>query len=427
MVESKWIEKWGRMTEREKVVITGVGAVSPLGLSAKALWEGLKVGRSGVGLITCFDTGDLPVKIAAEVKEFDPRDYMGFKQARRMGRPGQFAIVAAKEALAMADMVVNGGYDPRAGVVLATMGGFFNTADQAIRLREQGPRRLDPLFITRNGPHMSACQVGTFFGFQGPNSTLNSACASGNDAIGVALMHLRQGNADVMLAGGTEAVISPLGIALLGQLGALSRRNDEPSRASRPFDGERDGFVLGEGAAMLVLETERHALRRGAPIFARMGGAGWSFDAYNDTAPSPEGQALAISSALRDADLSPQNVDYINAHGTSTRLNDKAETEAIKSVFGERAYQIPISSTKSMTGHLACAAGALEAVACVFTLCEGVLPPTINYEFPDPDCDLDYVPNEAREHQVEVCLSNSFGMGGQNACLSFQRWEGRAF
>jgi len=411
------------MAAQRRVVITGVGAVSPLGLTAAALWEELKAGRSGVGPITCFDADGLPVRIAAEVKGFDPRDHMDFKLARRTGRPGQLAIAAAQEALAMAELEVHG-HAPRAGVVVATTGGFFNTADQGIRLREQGPRRLDPLFITRNGVHMPACQVGAFFGFQGPNSTVNSACASGSDAIGLALMHLRQGNADVMLAGGAEALICPLSIAIMGHLGALSQRNDEPDRASRPFDRERDGFVLGEGAAMLVLETEEHALRRRAPILAQVAGAGWSFDAYNDTAPSPEGQALAISSALRDAGLSPQEVDYINAHGTSTQLNDRTETEAIKRVFGERAYRIPISSTKSMTGHLACAAGALEAVACVFVLQEGIIPPTINYEFPDPDCDLDYVPNEARGQRVEVCLSNSFGLGGQNACLILRRWQG---
>lgn len=410
------------MAEWERIVVTGVGAVSPLGLTAEALWEGLKAGHSGVGPITSFDAEDLPVKIAAEVKGFDPRNYMGHKLARRVGRPGQFAIAAAGEALTMADLKVSTEHAPRMGVVLATTGGFFNTADQAIRLREQGPRKLDPLFITRNGPHMPACQVGSFFGLQGPNSTLNSACASGSDALGVALMHLRQGHADVMLAGGTESLIVPLSIALMGHLGALSRRNDEPARASRPFDRERDGFVLGEGAAVLVLEAERHALRRGAPILAEVVGAGWSFDAYDDTAPSVEGQALAIRSGLRDAGLSPQEVDYINAHGTSTPLNDKAETEAIKQAFGERAYQIPVSSTKSMTGHLACAAGALEAVTCVFVLREGILPPTINYEFPDPDCDLDYVPNEPREQEVDVCLSNSFGLGGQNACLVLRRW-----
>jgi 3-oxoacyl-[acyl-carrier-protein] synthase II len=410
------------MAGGERIVVTGVGAVSPLGLTAEALWEGVKAGRSGIGAITSFDAGDLPVKIAAEVKGFDPRDYMDHRLTRRAGRPGQFAVAAAGEALATADMQIQGDPNPRAGVVLATTGGFFNTADQAIRLRERGPRRLDPLFIARHGPHMTACQVGRAFGFQGPNSTLNSACASGSDAIGVALMHLRQGNADVMLAGGTESIIAPLGIALMDRLGALSRRNDEPTRASRPFDSKRDGFVLGEGAGVLVMETEQHARQRGAPILAQVAGAGWSFDAFDDTAPSAEGQARAISSALHDAGLSPGEVDYVNAHGTSTQLNDKAETEAIKRVLGERAYQIPISSTKSMTGHLACAAGALEALICVLILREGVIPPTVNYEFPDPDCDLDYVPNEARRQQVDACLSNSFGLGGQNACLVLRRW-----
>jgi len=407
---------------RERIVVTGLGAITPLGLNVEEFWDGLREGRSGVGHITLFDAHDFPVRIAAEVKGFDPRDYMDRKLARRLGRFGQFAIAAAAEAVRSARL--NVAAEPeRVGVIVATSGGFFDASEQALRLRESGPGRVDPFFMTRSVAHMPACQVGRFLGAKGPNSTLNSACASGSDALGRALMHLRLGHADVMLAGGAEAIITPLGIALVARLGALSRRNDEPTRASRPFDRERDGFVVGEGAAFLVLETEEHALSRDAPILAELAGAGWSFDAYDDTAPDAAGESLAIKAALRDAGVSIEEVDYINAHGTGTLLNDKTETEAIKRVFGERAYRIPISSTKSMTGHLACAAGALEAVVCVLTIQHQLIHPTINYEYPDPECDLDYVPNVARPASVDVCLSNSFGLGGQNACLVFRRFE----
>jgi len=405
----------------KRIVVTGLGAITPLGLSVEELWDGLREGRSGVGHITLFDAHDFPVQIAAEVKGFDPRDYMDRKLARRTGRAGQFAIAAAAEAVRSAQLNVPDESE-RVGVIVATSGGFFDAGEQAIRLRERGPRGIDPLFMTKSSAHMLACQVGRFLGAKGPNSTLNSACASGSDALGRALMHLRLGHADVMLAGGSEALITPLGIALIARLGALSKRNHEPTRASRPFDRERDGFVVGEGAAFLVLETEEHALSRDAPILAELAGAGWSFDAYDDTAPDAAGEALAIKAALRDAGVGVEEVDYINAHGTSTPLNDKTETEAIKRVFGERAYRIPISSTKSMTGHLACAAGALEALVCVLTIQHQLIHPTINYEHPDPECDLDYVPNVARPASMDVCLSDSFGMGGQNACLVFKRW-----
>jgi len=409
------------MAER-RIVVTGMGAITPLGLNVPELWDGLKRGRSGVGYITLFDAHDFPVRIAAEVKGFDPRDYMDRKLARRTGRAGQFAIAATMEAVRSARLDI--AREPeRVGVILATSGGFFDAGEQAIRLQERGPRGIDPFFLTRSSAHMPACQVGRILGAKGPNSTLNSACASGSDALGRALMHLRLGHADVMLVGGSEALITPLGMALTARLGALSKRNHEPTRASRPFDRERDGFVMGEGAAFFVLETEEHALSRDAPVLAELAGAGWSFDAYDDTAPDAAGEVLAMEAALRDAAVTVEEVDYINAHGTSTPLNDKTETEAIKRVFGERAYRIPISSTKSMTGHLACAAGALEAVACVLTLRDQIIHPTINYEHPDPDCDLDYVPNVARPASVDVCLSNSFGMGGQNACLVFRRWE----
>jgi 3-oxoacyl-[acyl-carrier-protein] synthase II len=268
---------------------------------------------------------------------------------------------------------------------------------------------------------MAPVQVGHILGVRGPNSSINSACASGNDALGMALNFLRLGHADVMLAGGTDSIIAPIPIALMGLLGALSKETD-PTKASRPFDLNRSGFVAGEGAGILVLETYEHAKKRDAPILAELAGAGWSFDAYDVTAPDPEGEALAMKAALKDAGVSPQEVDYINAHGTATKLNDVSETEAIKTVFGERAYHIPISSNKSMIGHLSAAAGAVESVAAVLTINKGIIPPTINYETPDPDCDLDYVPNRAREAQVNVCLSNSFGLGGQNCCLVFKRF-----
>ncbi len=404
-----------------RVVVTGLGAITPLGLSAEEYWQGLINGRSGVGPITLFDASGYPVSVAAEVKDFDPEKYMSLKRVDRTSRCIQLAIAATKMAIESARLDMAQEKPERVGVIIATSGMMSIIADEGEVLRKRGPMRIDPLCITKTAPSMVTAQVGLEIGAKGPNTSLNSACASGSDALGTAFNHLRLGYVDVIIAGGAEAGVNPISIASTARVGALSKEPD-PGRASRPFDLNRDGFVFGEGAGILVLETLDHAQKRNAPILAELAGAGWSFDAYSETAPDAETQAIAMRVALQDAHVTPEDIDYINAHGTSTRLNDVAETRAIKMVFGDRAYKIPVSSNKSMIGHLACAAGAAEAVAAVMTVREGIIPPTINYETPDPECDLDYVPNQARRQTVNVCLSNSFGMGGQNCCLIFRRF-----
>jgi len=406
---------------KDRVVITGMGAITPLGLSVDEYWEGLINGRSGFGPITLFDASAYPVSVAAEVKNFDPEKYMPLKRVDRTSRCVQFAIAASKMALESAGLDMSREKAEKVGVIIATSGMMSLIADESVVLRERGPMRIDPLIITKVAPSMVSAQVALEVGAKGPNSSLNSACASGSDAIGTALNHLRLGHADVIIAGGAEAGVNPISVSSTARVGALSREQN-PSRASRPFDLNRDGFVSSEGAGLLVFETLDHARKRNAPIMAELAGAGWSFDAYNETAPDAETQTIAVRMALDDAGVKLEEIDYINAHGTSTRLNDVAETRAIKMVFGDRAYQIPISSNKSMIGHLACAAGAVEAIAAVMTVREGIIPPTIHYETPDPECDLDYVPNKARRQPVKVCLSNSFGMGGQNCSLIIKRF-----
>jgi len=403
-------------------VITGLGAITPLGLTVEDYWQGLINGRSGIGPITLFDASLYPVKVAAEVKGFEPTNYMHIKRVDRTARCTHFAIAAAKMAIESAQLDMSQEKPERVGVGIATTGMIALLTEQGEILKKRGPMRTDPLLISKIAASMVPAQVGLEIGAKGPNSSLNSACASGSDALGTALNHLRLGHADVMIAGGAEANVSPIAIAITGIVGALSR-NPDPRKASRPFDINRDGFVFGEGAGIMILETYEHAQKRGAPILAELAGAGWSFDAYSETAPDAETQTVAMRMALQGAGISPEEVDYINAHGTSTKLNDVAETRAIRMVFGERAYKIPISSNKSMIGHLACAAGAVEAVAAVMTVKNGIIPPTINYETPDPDCDLDYVPDEAHHQTVSVCLSNSFGMGGQNCCLIIKRFH----
>jgi len=405
-----------------RVVITGLGAITPLGLTVEDYWQGLINGRSGIGPITLFDASLYPVKVAAEVKGFEPTNYMHIKRVDRTARCTHFAIAAAKMAIESAQLDMSQEKPERVGVGIATTGMIALLTEQGEILKKRGPMRTDPLLISKIAASMVPAQVGLEIGAKGPNSSLNSACASGSDALGTALNHLRLGHADVMIAGGAEANVSPIAIAITGIVGALSR-NPDPRKASRPFDINRDGFVFGEGAGIMILETYEHAQKRGAPILAELAGAGWSFDAYSETAPDAETQTVAMRMALQGAGISPEEVDYINAHGTSTKLNDVAETRAIRMVFGERAYKIPISSNKSMIGHLACAAGAVEAVAAVMTVKNGIIPPTINYETPDPDCDLDYVPDEAHHQTVSVCLSNSFGMGGQNCCLIIKRFH----
>jgi 3-oxoacyl-[acyl-carrier-protein] synthase II len=406
-----------------RVVVTGLGAITPLGLDAESSWQGLLAGRCGACPITLFDATGFPSRIAAEVKGFDPSRYMDHKTARRSGRFAQFGTAAARQALEAAGLAVDESTRDRIGIVMASSGGLAGLGPQERILEERGPGRIDPLVISRVGAHMAGVRIGHALGVRGPNTTINSACASGADAIGHALNLIRLGQAEVLLAGGCEATVAPLTMAAMAIVGALSRRNDDPRGASRPFDAERDGFVMGEGAGVLVLESEEHARRRDAPILAEMAGAGWSFDAVDETAPDVEGQAQTIALALRDAGVAAADIDYISAHGTSTQLNDKTETAAIKKVFGDLAYRTPVSSIKSMIGHLVAAAGAVEAVAAVLTLRDQILPPTINYRTPDPECDLDYVPNEARPHRVNACLSNSFGLGGQNACLVLRRYD----
>ncbi len=403
-----------------KIVITGMGAVTPLGLTVEAFWEGLTNGRCGIGPITRFDTEKYPVKVAAEVKGFDPENYMDGKRVDRTSMCTQFAIAAARMALESAGLLSARNAPDRIGTVIATSGAIQHVVDTGELLKAR-PTRINPLILSKVAPSMVSAIVGLEFGLKGPNSSLNSACASGNDALGTAMNMLRLGHADIIVAGGAESQVNPLAIALTGRMGALSRETD-PMKACTPFDLNRGGFVYGEGGAMLVLETLEHARKRGAHILAELAGVGWSFDAFNETEPNPEQEAVAMSSAIKDAGLSQDDIDYINAHGTGTKFNDASETTAIKKVFGERAYRVPVSSNKSMIGHLACAAGAVEAVAAVMTLRHGIIPPTINYRTPDPDCDLDCVPNEARRQPVNVCLSDSFGMGGQNCCMVLKRF-----
>ncbi len=413
------------MTAPRRVVVTGLGLVTPVGNDVETAWQNLLSGRNGITRITLFDTAKQVVKIAGEVKDFDPQQYMDFKMARRSGRFAQLAVAASKQALCMAKLEVDEANRDEIGVIVASSGGPFEMGKQQQVIEERGAGKVDPLLIPRLGGYMAAARVGRVLGVRGPNSTINSACASGTDALGQALNMIQSGATDVLLAGAAEAIVTPVGVAAMAVLGALTKDwNDDPEHASRPFDAKRSGFVLGEGAGMLVLETEEHALERGAPILCEFAGAGWSFDAADDTAPDAEGQSLAMLRALKSAGVKPEEVSYINAHGTSTPLNDKAETAAIKLALGEDvARRVPISSIKSMIGHSGAGAGGVEGVVAALTIRDNVLPPTINYEFPDPDCDLDYVPNEARKHEVDVVLSNSFGLGGQNATLVLRRYR----
>ncbi len=413
---------------RPRVVVTGLGAVTPLGNDVPTLWENLLAGRSGIGPITQFDPSDLEVRIAGEVKEFDPAALFGRREARRNDRFTLFALEAARQAVADASLPLGDGkVQEDVGVLIGTgIGGALTFLHNYDVLKERGPRRVSPFMIPMMMPNAASAAVAIRYGLRGPNVCLASACATGSHAIGEAADMIRRGKAQVMICGGSEAVIHPISIAAFKNMGALSTRNDEPERASRPFDAERDGFVLGEGAGIVVLESLEHALARGARIYCELVGYGASADAFHITAPeeSGEGAALAIQRALTDAGLGPEEVDYINAHGTSTLLNDRIETRALHAVFGPHADRLAISSTKSMIGHLMGAAGAVEAIVCVKSLETGWVHPTINYEYPDPECDLDYVPNEARRLEPRVALSNSFGFGGHNGCSIFRRWEG---
>jgi len=409
-----------------RVVVTGLGAITAIGNDVPTFWRNLTAGVSGAGPITAFDASEFPVRIACEVKDFDPLAYMDRKLARRTARPGQFALAVARQAVADAGLDFEAEETSRVGIVLNTGGGGMGEiAGGSHRFFEKGPRSLSPFLVPTVMPNSISCLVSIELGVRGPVITSTAACASGNMALWEAHRLLKTGDADVIIAGGVEAIITPLPFAALGRMGALSRRNDDPQRASRPFDAERDGFVFGEGAAALVLETEDHALARGAHIYAELLGGCATGDAYHITAPEPsgDGAARAMRGALRDAGLAPGEVDVIFAHGTSTPLNDAVETKAIKAAFGKHAYRLAVSATKSMVGHALGAAGAISAVAAVLCLRDGIIPPTINYQVPDPVCDLDYVPNVARQQPVQVALVNGFGFGGQNAVVALRRYD----
>ena len=410
---------------QRRVVITGLGAVSPVGIGVPAMWDSLVAGRSGAGPITQFDATDHRTRIACEVSDFDPADHLDPKEAKRMDRFTQFALVAAGEAMKDSGMEVS---DPdRVGVVIGSgIGGMIVYEEQHTLLMQKGARRVSPFFIPMMIGDMAAGLVSIEHNLRGPNYCTVSACASGAHAIGDAAMLIGNGLADAMVCGGTEATITPMAVAGFANMKAMSTRNDEPELASRPFDRGRDGFVIGEGAGILVLEAEEHAKARGAEIVAEIAGFGITGDAYHMTAPHPEGEGAvrAMKGALQMSSMAPEAIDYINAHGTSTPLNDKGEVLAVKEVFGDHARKLRMGSTKSMTGHLLGAAGGLETVISALTVARGVIPPTINLSDPDPDCDLDHVPNEAVEAPVSAALSNSFGFGGHNVSLILKRYEG---
>lgn len=412
---------------KNRVVVTGLGIVSPVGIGKEKFWQALLNGQSGVDKITRFDVSNFTTQIAAEVKDFNPQDYLDKKEAKRMDRFTQFGVAAAKLALEDANLQISEENAEDVGVIVASgIGGIETLEEQHKILLEKGPNRVSPFLIPMMIINMAGGQISISTGAKGPNSTIVTACASSTHAIGDAFKLLQRGDAKVVIAGGTEAPITPLGLAGFCSLKALSSRNNEPQRASRPFDAERDGFVMGEGAGMVILETLDHALARGARIYGEVAGYGLTGDAYHITAPDPGGLGAArgMSMAIRDADLEPIEIDYINAHGTSTDMNDKFETLAIKRVFGDHANKIAISSTKSMTGHLLGAAGAVEFIAATLAVNEDIIPPTINYENPDPDCDLNYTPNQAKKMLVRAAISNSLGFGGHNATILVKKYQG---
>ncbi|MEJ2546965.1 MAG: beta-ketoacyl-ACP synthase II [Gemmatimonadota bacterium] len=416
------------MSDRPRVVVTGLGLVTPVGLDVESTWSALLAGESGAAPITQFDATDFPVRFACEVKDFDPELYMERKEARRADRFLQFAMATAAQAAAQANLAeaMKSTSPERVGVIVGSgIGGLSTLEDQHTKLLEKGPGRVSPFFIPMFIGDMAAGMISMRYGAQGPNYATVSACASSAHAVGSALRAIRVGEADMMIAGGTEATVTPLCMAGFASMKALSERNDSPETASRPFDATRDGFVLGEGSAMLILESLEHARARGAPIVAELAGFGQSADAYHMTAPSPGGAGaqIAMRAAMRDGDLTADDVDYVNAHGTSTPANDATETAALKSVLGDRAPDVHVSSTKSMTGHTLGAAGALEAAICALVCERGSVPPTINYETPDPDCDLDYTVSGTVDAEVRSALTNSFGFGGHNVCLALRRWD----
>jgi len=410
---------------KRRVVVTGLGAVTPLGIGIEETWKNIKAGKSGIRKITKFDASNLPSQIAGEVKNFKPEEFMSAKLTSRVDTFIQYAIASTRMALEDAGFPLNDLGDEVGVIIGVGMGGVGLIEYYTRVLNEKGYKRVTPFFIPMIIPNMAAGQVAILFGAKGPNTAICTACAAGNHAIGEAFRLIREGRVKAMICGGTESIITPLCVAGFCVMKALSTRNNEPEKASRPFDAKRDGFVIAEGCGILILEELEHAQKRGARIYAELIGYGLNADAYHMTAPPPDGEGAVkcMEMALHDAGIDPSQVDYINAHGTSTPLNDISETKAIKRVFKEHAYKLMISSTKSMTGHLLGGAGGLEAVITVLSLYEGIVPPTINLEEPDSECDLDYVPNQARKANIKIALSNAFGFGGTNACLVFKKWE----
>jgi len=411
---------------KKRVVITGVGAVTPIGIGKEEYWQALLAGVSGVCKITRFDASQYTTQIAGEIKNFEPAQYIDKKEAKRMDRCTQFAVAASKMAFEDSGIDLESEDRTRIGTMIGTGIGGMDTLDEQFKnLFDKGPGRVSPFFVPMMIGNMAAGQTSITFGLQGPCSCVVTACATGTNAIGDAFKVIQRGDADVMVAGGTEAAISPIAMAGFCSMKAMSTSNDAPEKASRPFDKGRNGFVMGEGAGVVIMESLEHAIARGATIYAEVIGYGFNADAYHITAPAPEGAQAAkcMEMSLRDAGIAPEAVDYINAHGTSTPLNDKNETLAIKSLFGEHAYKLAVSSTKSMTGHLLGASGGIECIATVLTLFNDIIPPTINYDTPDEELDLDYVPNTARKKVVNVALSNSFGFGGHNATILMKKFQ----
>ncbi|MBI5182268.1 MAG: beta-ketoacyl-ACP synthase II [Nitrospirae bacterium] len=411
---------------KRRIVVTGLGMLTPLGIGVEKIWDAMCRGESGIDKVTQFDAKDMTSRIAGEIKGFDPAAYIEQKEIKKMDRFIQLAVAASQMVMDDSAIKITDKNAPRIGVIVgAGMGGLSSIEFFYKRLLENGPRRVSPFFIPIVIINLAAGQIAIRFGLKGPNSAVATACASGTHAIGDAFKIIQRGDADAMIAGGSEACITAIAFAGFCAAKALSTNNDEPKKASRPFDAKRDGFVMGEGVGLLMLEEMDFALKRGARIYAEVVGYGMTGDAYHITAPSPDGDGAyrCMKAALEDSGLPQTSIQYINAHGTSTRFNDELETMAIKRLFGEYAYKIPVSSTKSMTGHLLGAAGGVEAVVSILTIVKGIIPPTINYENPDPQCDLDYVPNKARQAGVSVAMSNSFGFGGTNASLIFKKFE----
>lgn len=410
----------------KRVVITGLGPVTPIGIGKEEYWDSLIAGKSGVGYITRFDTENFPTKIAAEIKNFTPEDYIDKRELRRMDRFTQYALVATFLALKDGKISLENEDKERIGVVLGSgIGGMETLEAEHLKLLEKGPRRVSPVFIPMMISNMASGQISIYYGLKGPSMVITTACASGTHAIGEAFRMIQRGICDLIITGGSEAAITPIALAGFSSMKALSTRNEEPSKASRPFDKDRDGFVMGEGAGILILEELEHAIKRGARIYAELVGYGATSDAYHMTAPDPsaDGAKRAMELALKDGNVDYHQVDYINAHGTSTHYNDKLETLAIKELFKEHAYKLNISSTKSMTGHLLGAAGGIEAIATTLAISEGKIPPTINYEIPDEECDLNYTPNKFVEKEIAYAMSNSLGFGGHNATILLKKWE----